>query len=260
MPCEPYDPLNAPEPTESLCTPERIGRPEPIPLPEKLIPDHTALRALLRRMQPKMDTDAALDALAYGTLSGRIVPEMGVTQLSKHLPKRTAEVVHLLPAITRATMRNTYPAHPKISCKDEAGRFLRCRFLGQRYEHCNLLLLRKNHYLITDIMIQSGTLDSLPFYPRNILEAVLDAEADAVVISHNHPGGTREPSLADIDSTRSLIRALAPLEIPLLDHLIYARDEIISIRECGYITEPVWMQQPNHCPKLLGQWLTPSKD
>lgn len=214
-----------------------------------------SLRALLKRLHPNIDMDTAVDELMRGHASPRALPEMSVSQLSAQLPVRTAELVHLIPGIARSMLRNNYPAHPTIGCLKDACGFLRSHYLGLRYEHCHLLLLRKNRRVISEQMIQSGTINSLPFYPRNIVEAVLAAEADAIVISHNHPGGTAAPSNADVESTRALIDALSPLSIPLLDHVIIANDSALSIRETEYIEESVWLSQPNNCPQLLKNWL-----
>lgn len=221
-------------------------------------PPLDSLRSTLRRMHKNMDTDAALDSLLSPFSGSRSIVEMDEYQLRKAFPKRTAQLIHCIPGVARATLRNDYPVRPIIGCMEDAGKFLPSLFLGKRIEQCYLLLLRKNRYLICERMIQSGTVDSMPFYPRNILLTALQYEADAIVIAHNHPGGTPSPSADDINSTVSLISALAPLEIPLLDHMIYARDTIVSIRAGNLIHEDVWLSQPNHCPKFLSTWLEPA--
>lgn len=218
--------------------------------------DHTdALRAMLRKLHPSMDVDAAVDALMRGHTSARALPEMSVSQLSRQLPERTAELVHLIPGMARSMLRNNYPEHPAIGTMSEAAHFLRGHYLGRSYEHCYLLLLKRNRRLIREVMVQSGTVNSLPFYSRNIVEAVLAHQADALVISHNHPGGTAAPSQADVESTQHLIAAPEPLSTPLIDHLIIAGDQALSLREMEAIPEETWLAQPNRCPALLKNWL-----
>ena len=190
-----------------------------------------ALRDLLLRLHPEMDVDAIIDALARNRAAARALPEMSVSQLSAVLPQRTAELIHTIPGIARAMLRGNYPEHPIIGTFDEASRFLRGCFLGMTYEHCHLLLLRKNRYVIADKIIQSGTLTAVPFYIRNIVETALAHQADALIISHNHPGGLPFPSEADVQSTYSLMQALQPLSIPLLDHIIIAGNIAISLRQ-----------------------------
>ena len=223
-------------------------------------PDKAALRALLHRLHPGEDTDAAVDALSRGHASNRAIAEMSVARLSAQLPERTAELLHAIPGIARATLRNNYPAHPCIGSFAEARRFLRGCYLGVNYEQCHLILLRKNQRMIADTVIQRGTLSSVPFYTRNILEVVLAHQADAIILSHNHPGGTLHASDDDVLSTYSLLQALAPLSIPLLDHIIIADDRALSIRQelaTSGLTEDIWLSQPNNCPALLKNWFQP---
>ena len=217
--------------------------------------NNEALRALLQRLEPKLDADAVIDELMRGHISRRAVAQMSVAELWAHLPQRTAELIHLIPGIARSTLRDNFPARPKISCLEDACRFLHSRYLGLSYEHCHLLLLRRNRYVVHEQMIQSGTIDSLPFYTRNIVEIVLSTEADAVVVSHNHPGGSTAPSNSDVTSTVALIEALAPLSIPLLDHIIVTDTSATSMREANYIEDSLWNDQPNNCPQLLKDWL-----
>lgn len=222
-------------------------------------PQVPALRAMLRQLHKNEDIDGAVDRLMQGHTSPRALPEMSVKQLSTQLPLRTAELVHQLPSLARAMLRSDYPAHPIIGCMADAGKYLYSSFLGQPYEQCRMLMLRKNRYLIREALIQTGTLDSVPFYNRNIIDVALQNDAEAIVIAHNHPGGTPIASDEDIQSTYFLIEALRPLEIPLLDHLIFTETKVISIRECSHIKESFWLSQPGNCPAFLKTWLNPPK-
>lgn len=222
-------------------------------------PNTDALRRLIRRLHPTIDADAIVDSYMHGEASFRTMPEMNVNRLADQLPLRTAELIHLIPGIARATLRDRYPAHPPITCLDDACRFLYGHFLGLQHEYCYLLLMRKSRYLIRDLLIQTGTLDSVPFYARNIAEAVLAHDADALIVAHNHPGGTMAPSQGDLECTDMLIRALEPLGVPLLDHIIIAGSSGVSIRQTGHIPESVWLSQPCNCPTYLKSWLQPPK-
>jgi DNA repair protein RadC len=220
-------------------------------------PEVPELRALLRRLHKNLDTDAIVDQLMHGYTSSRAMPDMEVNQLAAKLPLHTAELIHLIPELSRAVLRSHYPAHPLLNGLPQASHFLRSLFLGRHHEYCYLLLLRKNRYLIRARLMQSGTINSVPFYPRNILEVALANDADAVVLAHNHPGNIPEPSPDDIAATYELINALRPMEIPLLDHLIFTNDTVVSIRENQFVPEEIWMEQPNHCPRYLSTWLNP---
>ena len=73
--------------------------------------------------------------------------------------------------------------------------------------------------LDTEILFE-GTLASNTIYPRELAKAALARDAAALVIAHNHPSGTCQPSGADKDLTRTLYQACNLLDIRLLDHLI----------------------------------------
>ncbi len=52
---------------------------------------------------------------------------------------------------------------------------------------------------------------------------------------HNHPSGTAEPSAADRLLTQALKASLAPLDVPVLDHLIVAGNHCFSFAEAGLL-------------------------
>ncbi len=75
----------------------------------------------------------------------------------------------------------------------------------------------------TEILFE-GTLATNTIYPRELVKATLARDAAALVIAHNHPSGTCQPSEADQALTRALFEACALLDIRLLDHLIIGSD------------------------------------
>ncbi|MDP5279405.1 JAB domain-containing protein [Sphingomonas sp. DG1-23] len=82
---------------------------------------------------------------------------------------------------------------------------------------------------------RSGAVDRLVLPIRDVAADALAFGAAAVVMAHNHPSGDPTPSVADREATRLLARALATLEMRLLDHLIVARDGITSFRRLGLL-------------------------
>ena len=70
---------------------------------------------------------------------------------------------------------------------------------------------------------------------REIARRALELSASAVILVHNHPSGDPTPSRADIDLTREIERALAPLEIKVHDHLVVGASETISMKAKGLI-------------------------
>lgn len=95
--------------------------------------------------------------------------------------------------------------------------YLVCLFLNARYE----LLNRKT--------ISIGTVDSLNISPRDIIISALDVNAVYVVLAHNHPSGTSEPSSEDLLVTKRLRESLDLVGMKLLDHIVVASDGWKSI-------------------------------
>lgn len=85
------------------------------------------------------------------------------------------------------------------------------------------LFLNSKHQLIAFEIVSQGSLREAPIYPREIAKRAFHHNAGALVVAHNHPSGDATPSQADIDITFSLAKALKPLDIRLLDHIIIGR-------------------------------------
>ena len=84
-------------------------------------------------------------------------------------------------------------------------------------------------------MMNRGTVDHAPVYPREIIKRALEVDASAIILVHNHPSGDPEPSSADIDMTRQVIEAGRPLRITVHDHLIVGAQSTTSFKALGFI-------------------------
>lgn len=72
-------------------------------------------------------------------------------------------------------------------------------------------------------------------YPREVVLRALHHHAAAVVLAHNHPSGTAEPSRADELLTQTLKSALALVDVRVLDHLVITRDGWRSMAQAGLV-------------------------
>ena len=96
-----------------------------------------------------------------------------------------------------------------------------------------VLFLDAQHRLICMETLFTGTLDQASVYPREVAARALSLRAASVVLAHNHPSGNPDPSAADIALTRHLQQALALLDITVLDHLIVAQGQAVSLAQRG---------------------------
>lgn len=80
-----------------------------------------------------------------------------------------------------------------------------------------------------------GTLTQTSVYPREVVRAALEVHAASVVLSHNHPSGTTQPSRADEALTQTLKAALALVDVRVLDHIIVSGTDALSMAEKGLL-------------------------
>ena len=98
-----------------------------------------------------------------------------------------------------------------------------------------MLLLDQRNQLLGTAELFTGTIDGASVYPREVVKAVLTANAAAVLLFHNHPSCNPEPSAADELITRRLCEALALIEVRVLDHVIIGGDASFSFAERGLL-------------------------
>jgi DNA repair protein RadC len=103
------------------------------------------------------------------------------------------------------------------------------------YEKMVMLTLNTRHQVVGCFEVARGTVDESAIYPREIATRVLLTNARAVIIAHNHPSGSTNPSKADMNVTRKVKDVLSMLGIDLLDHIIVAHDRTYSMAEKGLL-------------------------
>jgi DNA repair protein RadC len=100
-----------------------------------------------------------------------------------------------------------------------------------------VLFLNNQHQIITFERLFTGTLDSAAVYPRVVVEQALKHHAAAVILTHNHPSGIAEASLADKHITNKLTQALQLIDVRVLDHIIVAGNQCYSFAEHNEIPQ-----------------------
>lgn len=100
-------------------------------------------------------------------------------------------------------------------------------------EHFLALLQDTKSCLISCEVIAIGTLNETLVHPREVFHPAIRHRAASLIVAHNHPSGDPEPSPADITLTTQLCQVGALVEIPVVDHLILARERFVSLRQRG---------------------------
>ncbi|WP_440875252.1 RadC family protein [Thalassotalea sp. PLHSN55] len=99
-----------------------------------------------------------------------------------------------------------------------------------------VLLLDNQHQVLHFERLFFGTIDAAAVYPRIVIEKALEHHAAAVILTHNHPSGVAESSIADQQITQRLTKALQLIDIRVLDHIIVAGHQCYSFAEHGELS------------------------
>ncbi len=97
------------------------------------------------------------------------------------------------------------------------------------------VLLDAQHRVLAIEELFAGTLTQTSVYPREVVKCALRHNCAAVVLAHNHPSGVAEPSQADQVLTETLKRALALVDVKVLDHFIVGQGAAMSFAERGLL-------------------------
>jgi DNA repair protein RadC len=129
--------------------------------------------------------------------------------------------------------RQTVMTQPVLSSWTALIDYLRAAMAHEANEHFRLLFLDRKNRLIGDEVQARGTVDHTPVYIREVVKRALDLGATALILVHNHPSGDPTPSRADIEMTRDIAKAAAPLGVTIHDHIIVGKGEPASLRALG---------------------------
>ena len=102
-------------------------------------------------------------------------------------------------------------------------------------ENFGVLFLDNQHNLIEFNIMFQGTINAAAVYPREVAKLALELNAAAVILTHNHPSGILEASLADKAITERIRKGLDMLDIRLLDHIIVSLGGTFSFSEQGML-------------------------
>jgi DNA repair protein RadC len=137
--------------------------------------------------------------------------------------------------MARRSLAHTLSAAPVFDSPASVKQYLALHMAGLQHEEFAVLFLDSQHRLIELKTLFRGTLAQTSVYPREVVKEALARNAGAVVLAHNHPSGTAEPSRADEFLTQSLKSALQLVDVRVLDHLVVGRGSVVSFAERGLL-------------------------
>jgi len=201
------------------------------------LPDYELLEFLLFAARPRGDTKPLAKELLkrFGGLAGVLgasrsaleaVPGMGAASAAQLLAARAAAARFLR---ADAMERPVIASWQKLlDYCNAAGGFAEA-------EEFRLLFLDRKNALIRDEKHQTGTVDHVPVYPREVVKRALELGATAIIMVHNHPSGDVTPSKGDIEMTRAVAKAAEAVGLALHDHVIVGRGKHASFKSLGLL-------------------------
>lgn len=124
---------------------------------------------------------------------------------------------------------------PAASAPADMRKFVLAQLRDKPYEVFCCLHLDVHHRLIAFQELFRGTTDGASVYPKEVVREVIAHNAFAVILAHNHPSGSAEPSVADKLVTQRLVEALRLIEVRVLDHLVVGETRCVSFADRGLL-------------------------
>ncbi|EKE81477.1 RadC family protein [Idiomarina xiamenensis] len=161
----------------------------------------------------------------------------GTEQLLSHRGLGPARVLQLqvVMELAKRYLQERLSRECCFSEPDHVKQYLTAQLRHQQREVFALLLLDSQHRLLRYEELFHGTINAAPVYPREVIKLVLQHNAAAVILAHNHPSGVSEPSQADQRVTERLKRALNLVDVRLLDHFVVGAGAPVSFAERGLL-------------------------
>jgi len=184
----------------------------------------------LLQLKPKDGADAGFDGIA-GLLSATADDLKRIKGLG---PAKCAELVAVL-ELARRAMAQRMTERAAFDTPDAVKHYLQLHLANRPQEVFAVLFLDVQNRLIALEELFQGTLTQTSVYPREVVKRALHLQASSVVLSHNHPSGSVQPSRADEMLTQTLKAALALIDVRVLDHIIVAPGEALSMAERGLL-------------------------
>ena len=142
------------------------------------------------------------------------------------------EIIQRAIDILNSRMRNP---GVKFSSPDDVKVYCALNIGDLPHEVFSVLFLDVQNRLIAYEELFRGTLTQTSVYPREVVLRALHHQASAVVLSHNHPSGSLNPSRADETLTQTLKTTLALVDVRVLDHIIVSAGKSLSMAEKGLL-------------------------
>ncbi len=208
---------------------------------------HQIVELLLFFSIPREDTNETAHRLIdrFGSLNGLFTATRHQLLGVEGIGENSATLLQLIGQLIRKCGEEERPLGSILKTPDDYGKFLLPRFLGEQNEVVWFLSMTNTGEVINCTMLNKGSVNATEINIRLALQQALLDNATTAVIAHNHPSGFAIPSKQDVTTTRDLFQMLYTAGVTLLDHIIVADGDFVSMRESPMLKYVFAKPSPN---------------
>jgi DNA repair protein RadC len=199
--------------------------------------DYELIEMLLFYVFARMDTKKLAKVLfdRFKSLRGIVFADGSEIEKIKGLGKSTSCLLTIIKEIFSRTLLEQVAEAPIIASGAQVLNYYKNILGNSKKEQLRMMFINNKNKLISENVIQTGTVNHTSIYPREIVQKALEYGASAIIMVHNHPSGAPQPSRQDVIVTRTLRDIVQKLDITLLDHIIIGKNSVSSLKEMGLI-------------------------
>ncbi|WP_026967641.1 RadC family protein [Algoriphagus terrigena] len=163
--------------------------------------------------------------------------KMSVRDLMKFKGIGEAKAISIVAAMELGRRRKEQEpqARSKITCSKDIYDFMRPELYDEIVEHFYLILLSRSNFVIKKQLLSVGGTTATVVDAKIVFKVALENMAQSVILVHNHPSGSTSPSDQDRKLTARLVKVGRELDLPVLDHVIFADRGYFSFADEGIL-------------------------
>lgn len=201
------------------------------------LPDYELLELILFSAKPRGDVKPLAKRLLkqFGSFDAVIHADPSELKKIDEVGDAVIASLRVVQVATQRLLKSEVSDRPVIQSWSALMDYCRLAMGKNKVEQFRVLFLNHRHILIADEVLQQGTIDHTPVYPREIIKRALELHAAALILLHNHPSGDPTPSKADIDMTENIVTAARAVNMTVHDHVIVSESGTYSFKSYGLL-------------------------
>jgi len=199
--------------------------------------DHELIEYVLALAIPRRDTKPLAKALLheFGGIAGLLTADADAIARVKGMGEGAVAALKIVQAASLRLLQDRIRDQPVLASWQALLDYLRADLASLTIERVRILHLNARNMLIRDELMAEGSIDQAVVHVREVIRRAIDLGSAAIILVHNHPSGSPEPSRADIQITNRIAEAGRLLGIVVHDHVIVGRHGHTSLRAKGLV-------------------------